>query len=98
MNQLTQSLAVEWAKGNVRVKCLDLEVALKAQTRRGGDGADLHGTHQRAGGGDRVAASLVSFLCVPAASYITTQVICADGCRRLGLCHSYLRTPRRQSN
>ncbi|CAN6381941.1 unnamed protein product [Urochloa humidicola] len=89
MNQLTRSLAAEWACDNIRVNCIapgmimtdmikgpqvDTEVMMEkyAQAiplRRIGEPAEV--------------ASMVSFLCMPAASYITGQVICVDGGRTI---------------
>ncbi|KAI7980055.1 hypothetical protein LOK49_Contig207G00004 [Camellia lanceoleosa] len=85
MNQLTKNLACEWAKDNIRVNAiapgliktslvdaqnpLDLEMAkgIVSRTPIG-----------RPGEANEVS-SLVAFLCFPAASYITGQVICVDG-------------------
>ena len=94
MNQLTRSLAAEWAKDNVRVNCvapggvrtdiagssgikLDPEVA-----RKMGE-AEMARAPQRRMGEPEEIASLVAFLCMPAATYITGQVICADGGRSI---------------
>ena len=90
MNQVTRSLAVEWAKDNVRVNCvapggvrtdivsssglkLDPEVARKMAV------AEMARVPLRRMGEPEEIALLVAFLCMPAASYITGQVICADG-------------------
>ena len=85
MNQLTRSLAVEWAKDNVRVNCV----------APGGVRTDIAGSSgikldpevarvplHRMGEPEEIAL-LVAFLCMPAASYITGQVICADGGRTI---------------
>ncbi|MCL7041432.1 hypothetical protein MKW94_025213 [Papaver nudicaule] len=84
INQLTKSFACEWAKDHIRVNSVapwvirtppleyrlqdkDYVDSIVARTpiRRIGEPSDV--------------SSLVAFLCLPAASYITGQVICVDG-------------------
>ncbi|KAJ8637243.1 hypothetical protein MRB53_011510 [Persea americana] len=86
LNQFTKDLACEWAKDNIRTNCVapwliktqmpavkraleneDLVKAMIARTPLG-----------RFGDPDEVS-SMITFLCLPAASYITGQVIGIDG-------------------
>lgn len=87
--QLTKNLACEWAKDNIRTNCVApglirtpaVESALEAL----GDGRRKHVENVtsrtplgRLGESEEVS-SMVAFLCLPAASYITGQSICVDG-------------------
>ncbi|RDX57800.1 Tropinone reductase-like, chloroplastic [Mucuna pruriens] len=84
INQLTRNLACEWAKDNIRSNAVAPwyirtsmveqvlskkdyleEVYSRTPLRRLGDPAEV--------------SSLVAFLCLPASSYITGQIICIDG-------------------
>ncbi|KAF7055613.1 hypothetical protein CFC21_063122 [Triticum aestivum] len=86
MNQLTRSLATEWAPDKIRVngiapgfvttdmiKDIDTEYLKKehSKTPLGRSGKPME------------IASAVSFLSMPAASFITGQVICIDGGRTI---------------
>ncbi|KAJ0021369.1 hypothetical protein Pint_32725 [Pistacia integerrima] len=75
MNQLAKNLACEWAKDNIRINSVapwfvrtpltEMEVKCRTPMRRIGEPKEV--------------SSLVAFLCLPAASYITVQTICVDG-------------------
>jgi len=84
INQLTKNLACEWAKDNIRTNCVAPwytrtslvenliadkkfveEIACKTPLKRVAEAEEV--------------SSLVAFLCLPAASYITGQTISVDG-------------------
>ncbi|KAG7572959.1 NAD(P)-binding domain superfamily [Arabidopsis suecica] len=84
MNQLARNLACEWASDNIRTNAIcpgviktplisdllsDKEIKKEAEQRI---------PMGRVGEANEVS-SLVAFLCLPAASYITGQTICVDG-------------------
>ncbi|XP_020535797.1 tropinone reductase homolog At2g29290 isoform X2 [Jatropha curcas] len=85
INQLTKNLACEWAKDNIRTNTVapsgvkteiltepDLAV-IKAY------GGVLDRTPMGRMAEPNEVSSVVAFLCLPAASYITGQIICVDG-------------------
>ncbi|QCD88387.1 tropine dehydrogenase [Vigna unguiculata] len=84
MNQMTKSLACEWAKDNIRTNCIApgpirtplLEKHSKEETVM--NAVICQTPLGRIGEAEEVS-SLVAFLCLPAASYITGQTICVDG-------------------
>ncbi|KAK7379297.1 hypothetical protein VNO80_04754 [Phaseolus coccineus] len=84
INQLTKNLACEWAKDNIRSNCVVpwttrtplVEHLLQNQTFV--DDVMSRTPLKRIAEPEEVS-SLVTFLCLPAASYITGQVICVDG-------------------
>ncbi|RVW49254.1 Tropinone reductase-like [Vitis vinifera] len=84
MNQITKSLACEWAKDNIRSNCvapfcirtplIEHELAKKSTME-----AVASRTPLGRPGEPKEISSLVTFLCMPCASYITGQVISVDG-------------------
>ncbi|WCJ20464.1 NAD(P)-binding Rossmann-fold superfamily protein [Euphorbia peplus] len=84
INQLTKSLACEWAKDNIRsnavapwyIKTSMVEQVLKNEAYL----EEIYSrTPLRRLGEAREVSSVVAFLCLPASSYITGQIICVDG-------------------
>ncbi|XP_074578116.1 tropinone reductase homolog At5g06060-like [Curcuma longa] len=84
INQLTRSLACEWAKDNIRANCVipGLIKTPLSQWLVGNEEFKALCARRipigRVGEPEEVAA-LVTFLCLPTSSYINGQVICADG-------------------
>ncbi|XP_020205051.1 tropinone reductase homolog At5g06060 [Cajanus cajan] len=84
MNQLTKNLACEWAKDNIRTNSVapgPIKTALAAEVLKYPkihDGFISQTPLGRIGEAEEVS-SLVAFLCLPAASFITGQTICVDG-------------------
>ena len=84
LHQLTRNLAVEWAEDGVRVNCV---APWYIRTRRTSgklsdpdylDEVLLRTPMGRIGEPEEVAAA-VTFLCLPAASYITGECVAVDG-------------------
>ncbi|BAT84502.1 Tropinone reductase-like protein [Vigna angularis] len=88
MNQFTRNLALEWAKDNIRANAVASGPVMTVLSKSFMDSSDEGykvGTEAasqtfvgRMGEPEEISA-LVAFLCLPAASYITGQVIVADG-------------------
>ncbi|ESW04029.1 hypothetical protein PHAVU_011G061300 [Phaseolus vulgaris] len=84
INQLTRNLACEWAKDNIRTNCVGpgpIKTPLGDTVFK--DAKVLNSFISRTAlgrlGEAEEVSSLVAFLCLPAASYITGQTIYVDG-------------------
>lgn len=84
LNQLTMNLSVEWASDNIRVNSIApwyirtplAETVLKNEAYKQ---EVLSRTPMKKIGEPEDVAAAVSFLCMPAAAYITGQVLAIDG-------------------
>ncbi|KAH7514491.1 hypothetical protein FEM48_Zijuj11G0095100 [Ziziphus jujuba var. spinosa] len=85
INQVTRSLACEWAKDNIRVNSVapgpiktPLVENLPGKMQKHVDDM-IAGILMTRAGEPKEVSSVVAFLCLPAASYITGQIIYVDG-------------------
>lgn len=84
INQLTRNLACEWAKDNIRSNAVApwyIKTSMVEQVLDNKEYMEevLSCTPLGRLGNPTEVSSLVAFLCLPAASYITGQIICVDG-------------------
>ncbi|KAI9115880.1 hypothetical protein K1719_012810 [Acacia pycnantha] len=87
INQITKYMAMEWAKDNIRVNAIAsgavMTVLLESFLEKliGENATNIFASQIPTG---RIAepkeiSGMAAFLCLPAASYITGQIICVDG-------------------
>ncbi|KAJ1422031.1 Short-chain dehydrogenase/reductase SDR [Sesbania bispinosa] len=84
INQLTKNLACEWAKDNIRCNAVApwyIKTSMVEQVLSNKDYLEevYSRTPLRRLGDPAEVSSVVAFLCLPASSYITGQIICVDG-------------------
>ncbi|WVZ07099.1 hypothetical protein V8G54_020445 [Vigna mungo] len=88
MNQFTRNIALEWAKDNIRANAVASGAVMTVLSKSFMDSSDegykvgieaASKTFAGRMGEPKEISALVAFLCLPAASYITGQVIVADG-------------------
>nr|POF02300.1 tropinone reductase like, chloroplastic [Quercus suber] len=87
INQLTKPLACEWAKDNIRSNAVApwyIRTSMVEQVLSNKEYLEevYSYTPLQHLGDPKEVSSLVAFLCLPAPSYITGQIVCVDG----GMC------------
>uniref|UniRef100_J3N9Y2 Uncharacterized protein n=2 Tax=Oryza brachyantha TaxID=4533 RepID=J3N9Y2_ORYBR len=88
MNQLTRSLAAEWANAGIRVNCVapggvNTDICENETIDPELINSEMARLPMRRLAEPEEVASMVAFLCMPAASYITGQVVVVDGGRTI---------------
>ncbi|CAH8282530.1 unnamed protein product [Eruca vesicaria subsp. sativa] len=84
INQLTRNLACEWAKDNIRVNAVApwyIKTSMVEQVLSNKEYLEEVYSVTPLGrlGEPKEVSSAVAFLCLPASSYITGQILCVDG-------------------
>ncbi|MBA0784793.1 hypothetical protein Gotri_025788 [Gossypium trilobum] len=85
MNHLAKYLACDWAGDNIRVNTIAPGVIKTPLSEQFFDEKDerlketINRTPLRRLGQPKEVSATVAFLCLPAASYLTGQIICVDG-------------------
>ncbi|KAL4610657.1 hypothetical protein ACB092_08G066100 [Castanea dentata] len=87
INQLTKTLACEWVKDNIRSNAVApwyIRTSMVEQVLSNKEYLEevYSYTPLRRLGDQKEVSSLVAFLCLPAPTYITGQIVCVDG----GMC------------
>lgn len=84
INQLTKNLACEWARDGIRVNAVApwyIKTSMVEQVLSNKKYLEevYDRTPMRRLGDPTEVSSMVAFLCLPASSFITGQIVCVDG-------------------